>query len=130
MDRFSKSQFRRLVTINLDDMRSALGWQRLPAMFALARPWLRPFAAAFARRMVRFDAEIRRRGLAAAAADLGGFFAKNLRVIGRDRLPEGPVLFVSNHPGMVDTVVLFQAIDRPDLRIIAAGRPFLQALPA
>ena len=44
--------------------------------------------------------------------------------------PSGPLLILSNHPGMVDTVALFAALSRPDLRGLAAERPFLAALPA
>ncbi|HMB23154.1 MAG TPA: hypothetical protein VKP08_10005, partial [Anaerolineales bacterium] len=35
----------------------------------------------------------------------------------------------SNHPGMTDTISLFLALNRPDLKIIALDRPFLKALP-
>jgi 1-acyl-sn-glycerol-3-phosphate acyltransferase len=50
-------------------------------------------------------------------------------VHGREHVPaRGPALFLSNHPGMTDTVSLFTAIDRSDLRIIAFHRPFLAAL--
>ena len=36
---------------------------------------------------------------------------------------------MSNHPGIVDTLALFSALNRPDLKIIAVDRPFLKALP-
>ena len=39
------------------------------------------------------------------------------------------MLIVANHPGLFDTAALFAAIGRPDLRIVAADRPFLRALP-
>jgi hypothetical protein len=50
-------------------------------------------------------------------------------VHGREHIPAtGPTLFLSNHPGMTDTVSLFTAINRADLRIIAIHRPFLASL--
>lgn len=39
------------------------------------------------------------------------------------------MLFVSNHPGLADAVALFAAIPRPNLKVLAAERPFLSALP-
>jgi hypothetical protein len=42
--------------------------------------------------------------------------------------PSGPVLVLSNHPGMTDNVSLFAAVNRADLRIIAVQRPFLESL--
>jgi len=44
-------------------------------------------------------------------------------------LPVGPFLALSNHPGMVDTLALFSALNRSGLKIIAVDRPFLKALP-
>jgi hypothetical protein len=41
---------------------------------------------------------------------------------------DGPTLFLSNHPGMTDTISLFTAINRSDLRVIAVHRPFLASL--
>lgn len=56
--------------------------------------------------------------------------SRRTEVEGADSLPEhGPVLFVSNHPGLADAVALFAAIPRSDLRVVAAERPFLTALP-
>lgn len=49
---------------------------------------------------------------------------------GEDRLPSrGPLMVVSNHPGLSDTIALFSAIPRDDLMVIAARREFLDALP-
>jgi hypothetical protein len=52
-----------------------------------------------------------------------------LQVYGRENIPASSALFLSNHPGMTDTLALFAALDRPDLKIIALDRPFLNALP-
>ena len=53
-----------------------------------------------------------------------------LQVAGRERIaPTGGTLILSNHPGLSDTVALFAATARTDLRVIALDRPFLRALP-
>ena len=52
-----------------------------------------------------------------------------MRVFGADRLPDGPFLALSNHPGLTDTLALFTALGHPDLKIIALNRPFLLSLP-
>jgi 1-acyl-sn-glycerol-3-phosphate acyltransferase len=50
-------------------------------------------------------------------------------VHGSENIPaNGSVLFLSNHPGLTDTISLFAAINRPDLKIIALHRPFLASL--
>jgi 1-acyl-sn-glycerol-3-phosphate acyltransferase len=56
-------------------------------------------------------------------------YVQDIRIIGADRIPESAFLALSNHPGMADTVALFAALNRKDLRIIALDRPFLNALP-
>jgi hypothetical protein len=56
-------------------------------------------------------------------------YVRDVRVHGREHVPANkPVLFLSNHPGLADTLALFAAINRPDLRIIAIQRPFLETL--
>jgi 1-acyl-sn-glycerol-3-phosphate acyltransferase len=55
---------------------------------------------------------------------------RGVEVEGRENVPrEGSLLLVANHPGLCDTVALFTTIPRPDLRVVAAERPFLDALP-
>jgi hypothetical protein len=56
--------------------------------------------------------------------------ARGVVVEGAEGVPgEGPLLVVSNHPGLADAVALFAAMPRGDLKVIAAERPFLSALP-
>jgi putative hemolysin len=52
-----------------------------------------------------------------------------VRVFDLDRVPAGSFLALSNHPGITDTLAIFCALNRPDLKIIALDRPFLMALP-
>lgn len=56
-------------------------------------------------------------------------YVQELRIHGADRIPSSAFLALSNHPGMTDTIALFAALGRKDLRIIALDRPFLNALP-
>jgi hypothetical protein len=119
-----------LTEINLDDLVAAFGWQSyfLPREF-LRAAFRRP-AAKFAGQMQNFDRQVGLAGLPEAARQSSHRFVKDIRVFGLENLlSSGPALYLSNHPGMTDTLCLFAAIRRPDLRIIALRRPFLQALP-
>lgn len=119
-----------LSDINLDDLVEAFGWQhspflRRPVRFVFSGP-----AAKFASQMEDFDRKVGLSDLPEGArATLRGY-ARDVLLFGRENLlPAGPVLYLSNHPGMLDTLSLFAALRRPDLRILALRRPFLQALP-
>ncbi len=118
-----------LTQINLDDLVSSFGWQDSPLLAGtLRRIFYRP-ARKFARQMLDFDALVGAVGLSAASTQTLRGYVKQVRVFGRGDIPEsGPLLVLSNHPGMTDTLALFSALRRPDLRIIAVRRPFLQSL--
>jgi len=94
----------------------------------LRRLFARP-ARTFASQMAEFDADTARLGLPEAARRSQRHFVREVRVVCERPLPPGPVLALSNHPGMADTLSLFGALDRDDLRIIALDRPFLTSLP-
>jgi hypothetical protein len=118
-----------LARINLDDLVDSFGWQDRPLLSRLSQRLFAGPAATFARQMAEFDAEVGRIGLAGAARVLLGRFVEEVRVFDRERIPRGGFLALSNHPGLCDALSLFAALDRPDLRIVAARRPFLDALP-
>jgi hypothetical protein len=120
---------RTLTDINLDDLVASFGWNKRPVAASLLRGVFYAPAQKFARQMLRFDEQVAAHGLSAAAQNLFQQFAQRLNIVGGENiLATGPALFLSNHPGMVDTLALFIAIARPDLKIIAVERPFLQAL--
>jgi 1-acyl-sn-glycerol-3-phosphate acyltransferase len=123
--------FDALTEINLDDLVASFGWQTRPVLSRLLRAVFRAPAARFARQMQVFDQLVDQSGLPQAGYQtLLQNFASGLRVFGQENIPvRGPALFLSNHPGMVDTLALFAGIARPDLRIIALNRPFLRSLP-
>lgn len=124
----SFSQLDRLTQINLDDVASSLGLRSgsLPARFA-QRIFFN-HARTFAHQMVEFDSVTGRDGLAEGARAVLRLHFDDARVHGSDLIPASGFLALSNHPGLADSVATFAALNRPDLRIIALQRPFLEAL--
>jgi hypothetical protein len=118
-----------LTQINLDDLISSFGWQNRPFLAHLLRRTFTSPPQRFASQMVEFDAAISTHGLVEASRCAILNYVDDLRLFGRERIPESGFLALSNHPGMTDTLSLFIALNRPDLRIIALERPFLNALP-
>lgn len=93
-------------------------------------PLLRPIARRFAEQIVTFDEQVGALGLMGGSKWLMRQFTNGLLVSGVEHVPaKGPVLIASNHPGMADTIALFSSIQRSDLKIVAAVRPFLHSLP-
>lgn len=120
-----------LTRINLNDMLNNFGWEHAPAGRWAAAILFRPAARRFARQMVAFDRDVATYGIQEGARRYLPQLTLGFTVAGQEHLPaSGPLLVVSNHPGMADTLLLFASLPRPDLRVVAADRPFLQALPA
>jgi acyltransferase-like protein len=124
------SQLDTLTKINLDDLVSSFGWQNQLLPSAILRGLFIGPARRFARQMVEYDELVGQVGLSEASCRfLRRRYIHDLRVHGREHVPaRGPALFLSNHPGVTDTVSLFTAVNRTDLRIIAFHRPFLTSL--
>lgn len=120
-----------LTAINLDDLVTSFGWNGRRVLGGLLRSTFADAARTFARHMLEFDEAV---GRFSALSDASQRFLQNryvraLSVEGRVHVPqEGPVLFLANHPGMMDTLSLFAAIGRRDLKIIAQRRPFVESL--
>lgn len=118
-----------LTDINIDDLLDAAGlrsWQRTPLRHLFRAP-----ARRFAQLAHAFDQRVGAQGLAAGSAWLLQQMTAGLDLGGSSQVPgSGPLLLLANHPGMTDTVALLSALARrPDLRVVAADRPFLRALP-
>jgi 1-acyl-sn-glycerol-3-phosphate acyltransferase len=126
----SDSQLETLTKINLDDLVEMFGWKNNFVLSRILRTLFISPARTFAHHMVKFDDAVGQVGLNEAARKmLREHYVQDLRVHNRGNIPaSGPALFLSNHPGMVDTFSLFAAINRPDLRIIGLHRPFLVEL--
>jgi putative hemolysin len=118
-----------LTQVNLDDLVSSFGWQDQPFLARALRWIFHKPAQTFTKIMLEFDFAIGERGLVEAARMTQRRFVRDVRVFGSERVPDSPFLALSNHPGMTDTLALFAALNRPDLKIIALDRPFLMALP-
>lgn len=119
-----------LTQINLTDLTASFGWQNAPRLARALQALFYTTAEKFARQMLAFDALIGATDLPEASRKTLLHFVRDVRVCGAENIPEkNPVLFLSNHPGMTDTLSLFAAINRADLRIIAIDRPFLRSLP-
>jgi 1-acyl-sn-glycerol-3-phosphate acyltransferase len=126
----TSSQLDTLTQINLDDLVSSFGWEQQPLLAAMVRRLFIHPARKFAQQMADFDTAVGKVGLAEASRQImRQRYVSDVRVHGREHIPaKGPVLLLSNHPGMTDTISLFAAIDRTDLKIIALHRPFLVSL--
>ncbi len=87
-------------------------------------------ARRLAQQVATYDDIVGEAGLPAGGSWALEQMAREVVVEGREGVPrEGSLLVVSNHPGLADAVALFAAMPREDLRVIAAERPFLSALP-
>jgi putative hemolysin len=87
-------------------------------------------AQRLARQVATYDRVVGESGLGAGGAWALERLARRVEVEGRQNVTrEGPLLLAANHPGLGDSLALFATIPRTDLRVVAAERPFLNALP-
>ena len=113
-----------------------LNVSELVAAFKLTNtrgPWrhiARIPAKRFAHKLISFDNMVGQEGLIKGGQQLLEQFAGSIYTAGSEHLPQqGALIVVSNHPGMMDAMALWVAINREDLKIIAAERELLQHLP-
>lgn len=122
------SQARELAALSASEMVAALGAGHAPAL--LRRGLTLPFLAAsrtLGRKLARFDVDVAAHGLPGAAQRALRAFDITLTTSGS--IGAGPHLVLANHPGAWDALALMSALGRRDLRILAADRRFLRALP-
>lgn len=122
------SQLDVLTEINLDDVVSSFGLRSGSLPARLLRKIFFRYAQIFARQMTEFDAGTDNHGLVEGARLTLRHHFDDLRVHGSERIPASGFLALSNHPGLADTLAAFVALNRPDLKVIALQRPFLEAL--
>lgn len=120
----------RLTRVCVDDTISAFGLGGVGRGRAALEAFPRIPARRLARQVLAFDKMVGEAGLETGGAWALKRLCRSARTEGRDNVPrQGPLLLVSNHPGLADAVALFASTPRDDLRVIAARRPFLDALP-
>jgi 1-acyl-sn-glycerol-3-phosphate acyltransferase len=120
----------RLTQVCVDDLISAFGMGPVSHGRALMESISRIPARRLARQILTYDEIVGGSGLGTGGAWALKRLSRSNWFEGQENVPPGgPLLLVSNHPGLADAVALFAATPRDDLRVIAADRPFLDALP-
>jgi Acyltransferase len=126
----SDDHLERLTRLCVEDLISAFGLGRVSHGRAVMESISRIPARRLARQILTYDRIVGESGLGTGGAWALKRLSRNTSIEGQENVPrEGPLLLVSNHPGLADAVALFAATPRDDLRVIAADRPFLEALP-
>lgn len=83
----------------------------------------------FSNLATRFDDLITQQGFPYASGWMMSHFVEEVQTHGVDRLPaSGPLLLISNHPGVVDGLVISANLARDDLKIMMSGVPFVRHL--
>jgi hypothetical protein len=119
-----------LTRVCLFDMLEALGLGGLGRGRRPLELLSRVPAKRLAREVATYDEIVGESGLAAGGAWALERMVRRVEVEGRENVPpEGPLLLVANHPGLADSLALFSEVSRRDLCVMAAERPFLEALP-
>ena len=123
-------QIEALTRVCVNDLLSAFGLGGVRRGRRLLELLSQVPAQRVARQIATYDQIVGESGLSAGGAWALERMVRRVEIEGRERVPpEGSLLFLSNHPGLSDAVALFTAIARPDLRVIAAKWPLLDALP-
>src|ERR687889_588252 len=126
----SEDRLERLTQVCVDDLISAFGLGEVSHGRAVMESISRIPARRLARQILTYDRIVGESGLGTGGAWALKRLSRNTSIEGQENVPRvGPLLLVSNHPGLADAVALFAATPRNDLRVIAADRPFLEALP-
>lgn len=114
----------------MDDLISAFGLGGMRHGRAVLESISRIPARRLSRQVLTYDRIVGESGLGTGGAWALKRLSRQAEIEGQENVPrEGPLLLVSNHPGLADAVALFASTPRDDLRVIAADRPFLDALP-
>jgi hypothetical protein len=125
-----EERLERLTRVCVDDVISAFGLGGVRRGRAVLEAISRIPAWRLASQVLTYDRIVGESGLRAGGAWALERLSRETRIDGQDNVPRGgPLLLVSNHPGLADAVALFAATPREDLRVIAADRPLLDALP-
>ncbi len=122
------SQLKRLL---LNEVIKAFGLRKWGSLARCVEGLFAPAVQRFAELAVAFDQEVARRGFSQAARNVLPVFTEQVQVHLEAPLPEqGALLILSNHPGVIDSLLLASHLNRQDLRIVASNVPFLRHLQA
>jgi len=106
--------------------------------FDHSRKWIRkvleplawPSANRFAKISARFDNTVASAGFQEAMRELLAGLVSDVVHSGLNNIPkDGPLMILSNHPGVYDSVAIAANLPRDDLNIVATGYPLLRRLP-
>jgi hypothetical protein len=127
----TESQLEMLTRLNANDLVTAFRLDRTGRLRPLIDAIARIPARRFSRQIQQFDQIVGEHGLAAGGQMILKLFARSTTIHGTEHIPAtGPLLIVSNHAGMADAMAIWVGLARrPDLRIIAAERELLHAVP-
>jgi hypothetical protein len=126
----SEDYLERLTQLCVDDLISAFGLGTVGYGRAVMEFISRIPARRLARQVLTYDRIVGESGLGTGGAWALKRLSRNTSIEGQENVPHGrALLLVSNHPGLADAVALLAATPRDDRRVIAADRPFLEALP-
>jgi len=99
-------------------------WMQSTLRLMLGPPFKR-----FADVVSGLDESVARFGFPEASRQLLPRFVRNAEIMGQEHLPhDGPVLIISNHPGIIDGLLIASRLHRSDLKIVVTGFPFYHAL--
>ena len=119
-----------LTRVCVDELLDAFGLGGPGRVRRLLEPLSRVPSKRLARQIATYDEIVGASGLAAGGAWALERMVRRIEVEGRENVPtKGPLLLVANHPGLADSLALFATVPRRDLRVVAAERPVLKALP-
>jgi 1-acyl-sn-glycerol-3-phosphate acyltransferase len=124
-------QIETITQLCADDLAHAFKLDRLKTLKPLIDAMCRAPSRRFARQIAGFDRLVADGGLAAGGRFILRLFAKRFTILGSEHVPaSGPLLVVTNHPGMADAMALWVGLEaRNDIKIIAAERELLRAVP-
>ena len=119
-----------LTTLNMQEMLRAFKLESQRGVRWLAQRGLYALVQQLSSVALAYDARVGQEGLSAASAWLMTQVTGGVHALGRENIPAGgPLLVVSNHPGLTDAMAIFATLGRDDLRIVAADRGILRLLP-
>ena len=119
-----------LIESNKQDMLRGLGVDQRRFGRKAISPFCHWPAVQFAHTVLEYDERVGQAGLQAGAQWILRQFDTTVEIQGVENIPtEGGLLLLANHPGMMDAMSLLSQLPRHDVRVLAANRPFLNALP-